>query len=69
MENRSERQLDESVQKALMRHFPQLKETAAQQLEAIKSIIFTEKDTFAVLPPGYGKSFTMFQAGFNGTAS
>ena len=40
MANRSERQLHESVQKALMKHFPHVKETTAQQLEAIKALLF-----------------------------
>ena len=39
----SERQLHESVQKALMKHFLHVKETTAQQLEAIKALFFTEK--------------------------
>ena len=60
--NRSERQLHESLQKALMKHFPHLKETTAQQLEAIKALFFfAEKDTFAVLPTGHRKSFTIFK--------
>ena len=55
--NISERQL----QKALM---TQVKETATQQLEAIKAFFLQKKDTFAVLPTVHGKSFTISQAGF-----
>ena len=52
-----------------MKHFPHKKETTAQQLEARKALFFLQKkDTLAVLPAARGKSFTMFQAGFNGTA-
>ena len=50
MANRSERQLHESGKKALMKHFPHVKEAMVQQLEVIKALRFTEKDTFAVLP-------------------
>ena len=64
MANRSERQLHESVQKALMKYFSQVKEPTAQQLEVIKALFFFQKkDIFAVLPTGHGKSFTIFQAG------
>ena len=66
MANRFERQLHESVRKALMNHSPHMKET---QLEAIKALFITGKGHISVLPTGHAKSFTMFQAGFNGTAS
>ena len=69
MVNRSERQFNESVQKTLIKYFPHMRETTAQQLEATKALFLQKKDTFAVLPDGHGKSFTIFQAGYNGTAS
>ena len=47
MENGSERQLHEPVQKALT--FPQVKETTAQQLDAVKALFLQKKDTFSVL--------------------
>ena len=43
MAKRSERQLHESVQKALTKHFPHVNGTMAKQLEAIKALFFTEK--------------------------
>ena len=64
MAKRSERQLHESVQKALMKLFAQVKEMTAQQLDAITALFFDRKRTFAVLPTGHGKSFKFFQACF-----
>ena len=33
------------MQKALIKHFPQVKETTAQELEAIKALLFYRKRT------------------------
>ena len=50
MANRSangyERQLHESEQKELIKHFLHVKETMAQQLEAIKAFFFYTKRTY-----------------------
>ena len=62
MANRSERQLHESVQKALMKYFPHVKETTAQQLEAIKALLFyRKKDTFASYLLGIGNPLKSFK--------
>ena len=58
MVKRFERQLHESVQKALMKHF---KETTAQQLKAMKALFFTEKGHLLCYPLGMGNPLNFFK--------
>eukprot|EP00794_Sanderia_malayensis_P016462 gene16462-18093_t len=37
-------------------YFPQIKTFSPQQMEILKSIFIENKDTFAILPTGHGKS-------------
>ena len=45
-----------AVDKAVRNFFPKVKELSCQQFEIMKSIFILQKDTFAVLPTGHGKS-------------
>ena len=67
MGNKSEWQLHKSVQKALTKHFPHVKETTAQQLEAVKALLFTEKGHICCVTYWEWETFTIFQAGFKVT--
>lgn len=56
-----------AVDKAVRKFFPKIEELSCQQFEVMKSIFIQQKDTFAVLPTGHGKSLPFQIAPFVAT--
>ena len=48
--------LSVAAKEVIEEHFPRIKSLSVQQLEILKSIFIENKDTFAILPTGHGKS-------------
>ena len=48
--------LTAAMEEAVQMFFPKIKKVSCQQFEIMKSIFILNKDTFAVLPTGHGKS-------------